>query len=294
MTFTELLQRTHQILRAELVVIAGTPITVMTLVILAAIVIITFKVAGLLQRAVERHLMKRSEGDMGTAGVVSRLLRYIVLVVGLSIGLNTAGINLSALFAAGALFAVAIGFAMQNVVANFVSGIILLTERVIKPGDILEVEGQMVRVHDMGIRATLVRTQDDEDLVLPNSTLVQSTVKNFTLQDRLYRLRVAVGVAYSSDLHRVRETIETAISAVDWRSPERDPVLLLSEFGSSSVDYEASVWIEDPWNNRTNRSQLREAIWWALKDADITIAFPQVDVHFDEPVVEGIRGRAVA
>ena len=294
MTFSELLQKTHQVLRADLVVIAGTPITVMTLVILAAIVLFTFKVAGLVQRTVERGLIKRAAGEEGTAGVVSRLLRYIVLVIGLSVGLNTVGIDLSALFAAGALFAVAIGFAMQNVVANFVSGIILLTERVIKPGDILEVEGQMVRVRDMGIRATLVRTQDDEDLVLPNSTLVQSTVKNFTLEDRLYRLRVSVGVSYSSDLREVRRSLEAAIDAVDWRSRDRDPVLLLSDFGASSVDYEASVWIEDPWNNRTNRSQLREAIWWALKDAEVTIAFPQIDVHFDEPVVEGIRGRAVA
>jgi small-conductance mechanosensitive channel len=294
MTWKEVLQKTHDVLGTELVVIAGTQITVMTLVVLAAIVVVTFKVAGLLQRTVERSLVKRSEGDEGTAGVVSRLLRYVILVIGLSIGLHTAGINLSALFAAGALFAVAIGFAMQNVVANFVSGIILLAERVIKPGDILEVEGHMVRVHDMGIRATLVRTLDDEDLVLPNSMLVQSTVKNFTLQDRLYRLRVPVGVSYASDLRKVRQALESAAHSVDWRSPERPPVVLLADFGSSSVDYEVSVWIEDPWNNRTNRSQLREAMWWALKEAGITIAYPQVDVHFDEPVVEGIRARAVA
>jgi len=290
----ELLQLLKEALSTELVSIAGTSITGATLLVFGAIIIVTFWLAGFLQRTVERVLLKRGSKDKGTAGVVSRLLRYAVLISGLSTGLHTVGINLSALFAAGALFAVAIGFAMQNIVANFVSGIILLGERVIKPGDVLEIEGQMVRVQDMGIRATIVRTQDDEDLVLPNSTLVQSTVKNFTMKDRLYRLRVTVGVEYSSDLKQVRNVLESCLQQVTWRATKREPVILLADFGASSVDYEASVWVEDPWHHRRHRSDLREAIWWAFKDAAITIAFPQLDVHFDPPVVEGLQARAIA
>ncbi len=142
----------------------------------------------------------------------------------------------------------------------------------------------------MGIRATVARTLNDEDLVIPNSQIVQSTVSNYTFRDSLYRLRVPVGVSYASDLRVVRETLATTASGLAWRSPQKDPVVLLTDFGSSSVDYEVSVWIEDPWSSRRRRSDLREAIWWALKDAGVTIAFPQVDVHFDPPVVESLEG----
>lgn len=293
MTWKEILLAVQNALTAELIVISGTPINAATIFVFLVIVGFTFWLAGFCQGLVERGL-QRGGKDVGTAGAVSRLLRYVVLVIGLSAGLHTVGINLNALFAAGALFAVAIGFAMQNVVANFVSGVILLTERVIKPGDVIEVEGKMVRVSDMGIRATVVRTLDDEDLVLPNSLLVQSTVKNFTLNDSLYRIRVTVGVAYSSDLRRVRQTLESCAQNLSWRYLDREPVILLTAFGASSVDYEISVWIEDPWRSRRGRSDLREAIWWAFEDSSITIAFPQLDIHLDEPVVEGLRHRNAA
>ncbi|MCH9651817.1 MAG: mechanosensitive ion channel [Deltaproteobacteria bacterium] len=281
MNRSELLQRIRDGLSSELFQVAGTPITGATLLLFLVIVLSTLWLASFLQRAVERLLSRRDSLDAGTVGVLSRLLRYLVLILGLSIGLHTVGINLSALFAAGALFAVALGFAMQNVVANFVSGIILLGERVIKPGDLLEVDGNMVRVTDMRIRATVVRTLDDENLVIPNSQLVQSTVKNFTLRDRLYRLRVSVGVAYESDLNLVKATLDSACRSLSWRTQTKDPVILLRDFANSSVIFEASVWVDDPWLSRSGRSDLREAIWWAFKEAGITIAFPQLDVHLD-------------
>lgn len=298
MSGKQLLEALREALSYELVVIAGTPLTGATMLIFAAIIIVTFWFAGILQRTVERLLLRRSptgeDSAAGRAGVFSRLIRYLILMMGLSVGFHTIGINLSALFAAGALFAVAIGFAMQNVVANFVSGVILLAERVIKPGDILEVDGAMVQVSDMGIRATVVRTQDDEDLVVPNGTLVQSNVKNFTLTDRLYRLRVIVGVSYDSDLKVVEEVLGAAATEVEWRAQKRRPVVLLTQFGSSSVDYEVSVWIDKPWQNRQRRSDLRQAIWWAFKDSSITIAFPQLDVHLDRPVVDAFGNRGAA
>jgi len=147
----------------------------------------------------------------------------------------------------------------------------------------------------MGIRATIVRTLDDEDLIIPNSALVQSTVTNYTFRDNLMRLRVPVGVTYSSDMRLVRRVLEETAERIPWRSTEKGPVILLVEFGSSSVNWEVSVWIEDPWKSRWGRSDLRQAIWWALKEAGITIAFPQLDLHLDEPVVESLRGlRATA
>ena len=202
-----------------------------------------------------------------------------MLLLGLGVALQTVGVNLGALFAAEAFFAVALGFAMQSVAQNFVAGITLLTEGTIKPGDVLEVEGRTVRVRDMGLRATVARTLDEEDLIIPNSTLVQNTVTNFTLRDSVYRLRATVRVAYASDLKQVMAVLLDATRGFPARMNDYEPRVLLTEFAESGVVFEVSVWVSDPWRARTILSDLHEAIWWALKGAGITIPSPQRDVR---------------
>lgn len=278
------------ILEYQLFVVSDTPVNVATLLIALAVAAVGLIVAKILEKATARFLKRSGVKDEGSVRASSRLVYYATIVVGITAAINTLGINLTALFAAGAFLAVAVGFAMQNIMQNFVSGLILLTERTIKPGDIIEVEGQMIRVTHMGIRGTVGRTLNDEDLIIPNSLLVTSTVKNFTLRDPLFRLRAAVGVSYGSDMKKVREVLEQTARSIPWRVQERDPIVLLVAFGNSSVDWEASIWVEDPFRTRATGSMLREAIWFALKDASITIAFPQVDVHFDGPVVESLKG----
>jgi small-conductance mechanosensitive channel len=113
------------------------------------------------------------------------------------------------------------------------------------------------------MRATVVRTWDSEDFIIPNSVLVSSTVKNFTLGDRLHRIRTLVGVTYDSDMKKVREVLEETTRSLPWREASTDPVIL---------------------------TNLNEAVWFALKDAGITIAFPQLDVHLDDPTLDAIRG----
>ena len=203
------------------------------------------------------------------------------MLVSLGIALETIGIDLTTLFAAGAIFAIGIGFAMQNISQNFVSGVILLLERTIKPGDILEVDGNVVRVVELGLRATLVRTRFEEELIVPNTLLVQSTIKNFTLHDSLFRVRTTVGVAYGSDVRLVDATLDAAARGLSGRDPGRDPVVLLMGFGDSALDYEVSVWTSNPWGERVLHSDLNHAIWSALREAGITIPFPQRDVHLD-------------
>lgn len=270
--------------------ISGTPVTVATLITAGVVVVGAGIASWLVRRALRRLLRGREMADDGTIAAFLRLLHYSILAIGLCVALHTAGINLSALFAAGAIFAVAVGFAMQSIGENFVSGVILLLERSIKPEDVLEVEGQVVQVRKMGMRATVARTLDDEDLVIPNSKLVQSTVKNYTLRDRLYRLRTSVGVAYNSDLRQVRATLERVAADLSWRHPSKDPRILLSEFGDSAVLYDISVWIDDPWQHRQLRSKLNESVWYGLLDQGIVIAFPQLDLHLDEKALRALAG----
>lgn len=277
----DLLSRLHGVLALDLFKIGQTPITLTTLVSVALVVLVSFTASRLLRAALHRALVRQGVADEGSVAVVSRLVHYGIVATGIAIALQTAGIELGALFAAGAVFAVGIGFGLQNIAQNFVSGVILLVERSIKPGDVIEVEARLVKVQKMGIRATLVRTLDEEDLIVPNSTLAQSTVKNYTLHDSLYRVRVKVGVAYSSDVELVKSTLENVAQGVPWRAVDHPPRVLISEFGASSVEFEVSVWMREPWRHQQLRAELREAIWWAFKRASVVMAFPQLDVHFD-------------
>lgn len=253
--------------------------TLTTIVVVGVILFGAFFASRLAQRAMSRALALRGVTDAGTVGVSLRLTHYVIVILGIGIALQTLGLNLGALFTAGAFFAVALGFAMQNIAQNFVAGILLLTERTIKPGDILEVENRVVRVTRMGLRATVARSRDEEDLIIPNATLVQNTVTNFTLRDPIFRLHTTVAVSYDSDLAAVKRVLQEAAAALPGRLADRDPRVLLTEFAASAVTFEVLVWSEDPWNARGTRSELNEAIWWAFKRAGIVIAYPQMDVH---------------
>ena len=268
-----------ELLNEPLFTMSRTPVTLLTLVTFLAVLLLTLWLSRLAQRGTVRVFKLRGVHDEGTTGVAARLASYTVMLVGLGVALQTIGVNLGALFAAGAFFAVAIGFAMQNVAQNFVAGVILLSERTIKPGDVLEVEGRTVRVSRMGMRATVARTLDEEDLIIPNSTLVQNTVTNFTLRDPVYRLRTTVRVAFSSDMGKVMTVLREATAGFPARAQEFEPRVLLREFEESGALFEVSVWVTDPWRAQTLRSDLNEAIWWALKGARITIPFPQRAVH---------------
>ncbi|MBK7579455.1 MAG: mechanosensitive ion channel [Myxococcales bacterium] len=285
----DFLHNARTLLNKELFHIAKTPITVSTLLSVLAVVVATFWVSRALRRAVERVLTWKGERP-ANIGTVTSLLHYSVLVTGFGVALSTAGIDLTALFAAGAIFAVGLGFAMQSIAQNFVAGIILLAERSIKPGDLLEVEGKLVKVLEMGIRSSIAQTRDGEDLIIPNATLIQTTVKNFTLKDACHRVRATVGVAYGSDMAAVKETLTTVAHEVskNWAVKDREPQVILLDFGNSSVVWEVAIWMTDPWLSRAAMSELREAIWRALQANKIVIAFPQLDIHLDDQVVSAL------
>jgi small-conductance mechanosensitive channel len=280
----------HQWINAPIVTFGGTEVTLVMIFVVGLMIVAAWWISHLLQRAVERAFHSRGIHDVGTVAVSKRLLHYTVMALGLALAVQQIGINLSALFAAGALFAVGLGFAMQNIAQNFVAGLILLVERPIKPGDIVEVEERVVRVLKMGIRTTVARTRDEEAIIIPNAALVQTSVKNFTLGDSMYRIRANVGVTYDSDMRRVRTALERAARGLPWRLQDHDPVVTMTEFADSSVDWQVSVWIDDPWRSRRFLSELLEAIWSAFQEDGVVIAFPQLDLHLDPPVERALTG----
>lgn len=283
MNWSDLFERLDALANTPLFSLSGTEVTAVSILTFLVIILFSMWVSRVLTRITETWLRARGVQEEGTISTAKRLLHYLVMLMGIGVGIQTIGIDLGTMFAAGAVVAVAFGFAMQNILQNFVSGVILLAERTITEDDVLEVEGRLVRVVRMGTRATVARTRDEEELIIPNSNLVQSSVTNYTLGDSLYRVRSQVGVAYASDMVQVMEVLRAAGESVPDRVRDKDPVVLLIEFGDSSVVFEVSVWAEDPWGARVTRSGLNMAVWRDLKDAGITIAFPQMDVHFDRP-----------
>ena len=286
MNLREFATSLRDLLEVRIFEVGGTTINGASVVTFLLVVLVTLWISRVVQHAAVRILARGGLRQPGTIATTKRLLHYAVLVIGLGVALQTVGTRERAdARLVPAVVAVAIGFALQNILQNFVSGVILLAERSITETDILEVEGTVVRIVRMGARATVARTREDEELIIPNSILVQSTVKNLTLTDQVYRVRTRVGVSYGSDMRQVESVLEATAADFEYRAKERAPTIFLVDFGDSSVVWEISVWISDPWDANLARSHLNKAVWWALQDAGITIAFPQVDVHFDPGVV---------
>ncbi len=290
MSVTEIAQKFHTVVTAQLFTLQGHGITLVDLLIFAIFIFVARVVSRLLRRSADAAMDRRGIQDQATRAITQRLIHWSVLAIGFAMAVQNVGINLGAILAAGAVFGVGLGFAFQNVAQNFISGLILLFERSIKPGDVLEVDGEVVRVEHMRIRSTVARTRDDEQLIIPNNLLAQGTVKNYTMEDSFYRVSVVVGVAYESDMKETRTVLEAAASTIEWKSAVKEPRVFMTEFGNSSVNFQVAVWTNDPWMARRAVSDLHETIWHALADAGITIAFPQVDVHFDPVVDDTLTG----
>ena len=130
-----------------------------------------------------------------------------------------------------------------------------------------------------------------EDLIIPNAVLIQTTVTNHTLKDSIYRIRIQVGVVYSSDMTVVKDTLMEVATKVSetYAIVGHPPKVIMTEFGNHAVNWEVAIWMNDPWRARPARSALHEAIWWAFKEKDLVIAFPQLDIHLDDGVMAGIE-----
>lgn len=290
MSFSNMMTRLSELMKRPISLVGETGTTIGSLVVAVGVLLATIMAARALGKAIRLAFHRAGVTNEGTVEFYARFARLVVFILGLGLAVHSLGIDLTAFFTAGGLIAVALGFAMKNVVESFVSGVILSLEGSIQVGDVLVVEGEFVKVRRMGVRSTLARGRNDEDLVIPNSVLVQSTVKNLTLKDDVLRLRTEIGVEYASDMKLVYETLLEAAKSITWRAQEREPRVLLTGFGDSSVNFEVSVWIEDPWETLVRRSDLNLTLWWALQDRGITIAFPQLDVHFDAPVDSPVGG----
>lgn len=265
--------------------VGGQQISILSFIAAGVVFYITHMATKYVDRGVHKVLRERKDLDSGVKDSIRRFTKYVVLTIGGLLALDTVGIKLSSLAAVGAVVMVGIGFGLQNITQNFISGLIILLERPIKVGDFVEVKGVSGRVIEIGARSTLINTRDDITIIVPNSQFISEQVINESLSGIRTRYHVNVGVAYGSDVEKVQKILLRVAKENPNILENPGPKVFFKDFGASSLDFDLTVWISDMWNFEGFLSELRFSIDKAFREEGIEIPFKQVDLHFRNPLV---------
>jgi small-conductance mechanosensitive channel len=266
--------------------LGSTPITAARIAGLLAILLAAWWIALLIERGIQRLARHGTNTSISGPGVYafSRILRYSVWIIGTIAGLNYIGLDLSGLALLTGAIGVGIGFGLQNIINNFVSGIMLLLERTLKVGDFVDLEsGVSGRVAEISMRYTRITTNRAVDIIVPNSEFINGRVTNWTYDNELRRLHIPFGVSYNSDKERVREAGIAAAAKVPgvYSDSTHKPDVWLVGFGDSALNFELAVWVGPELARRPGATTAH--FMWALHDEllrrDIEIPFPQRDLH---------------
>lgn len=272
--------RLKSILEAPLLKMGGTPLTLWTLLYISALVILLFYLAGKLRGWVADRALARTRFDIGARQAVGSMVRYLVLFFGLLVIIQTAGIDLTSLTVLAGAVGIGVGFGLQNIVGNFISGLIIMFERPIKVGDRIVVDNIEGDVVDVGARSTVVLTNDNINIIVPNSKFITENVVNWKYNDAKVRFRIPVGVAYGSDARFVERLLLEVAQAEPDVLAEPAPVVRFLSFGDSALELELRVWSTNAVNRKGKLiSALNFAIYDTFREHGVVIPFPQRDVH---------------
>jgi small-conductance mechanosensitive channel len=238
-----------------------------------------YLVSAFIRFVLQEDVYPRTRLTRGLSYAVSSLLNYIVLTLGFLLALGALGLDLTKLTILAGAFGVGLGFGLQSVVNNFVSGLLLLFERPIHVGDVIEIGDLLGEVTRIGIRASTVRTVRGAEMIVPNAQLITERVTNWTLSDRRRRIEVAVSVAYASAPEKVVAVLQAAAQGHPLVLKDPAPQALLIAFGDSAIDFELRAWTSHFERWPTIRSELAIAVYAALKGEGMTIPFPQREVR---------------
>jgi len=264
----------------ELFKLGARQVTVQTLVLLLLLVTAVLVGSGYFRRVLVQRVLTRTSLEAGVRESVGAIARYVFVAIGLLVVFQTVGIDLSTLTVIAGALSVGIGFGLQTITNNLISGVIILFERPIKIGDHIEIGDVDGDVVDISIRATTVRTNDNIAIIVPNSQFISSTVINWSHTDRVVRFQLPIGVSYDADPEVVREALLEVAAGHAGVLKEPPPTVQFVAFGDSALEFKLGVWTTE-FVGKPNlfRSELNFAIWHALKARAIEIPFPQRDLH---------------
>jgi len=264
-----------------------TPISLFKLLMTLLIFVTGFILGALYKRKIKNMTSNRRSFTTSTRTLLANMGYYLIVLIAFFIALNVLGIKLSSLaFIAGAL-SVGIGFGLQNIVSNFVSGLILMFERSIKIGDYIQLDDNLRGyVSDIRMRSTTVNTNENIDVIIPNQKLIENNVINWTMSDNIRRFSIPFGVAYGTDAHKVIDVVMEAVLHGKFKgdivqNQQRQTSVIMTEMADSSVNFELFVWVRGDKLHRPKRtaSEFLVMIYDALNNNNIEIPFPQRDLH---------------
>ncbi len=277
---SETFQYIQDLLTVTLFRIQDTPVTFLSLIIFVLFIVGFSYLASFVKRLLNHRILPRFIKDSGLRYTLARMSQYVIVIIGIFISFQFLGIDLTGLAVIFGFLSVGIGFGLQNVTSNFISGLIVLFERPISVGDRVSVNDVEGDVQEINIRSTKVKTLDNISIIVPNSEFVSKDVINFSHGDPTYRLGINVGVSYNSDLDKVLKALNEVAEECDnvLKDPPHD--VHLRNFGDSSWDMKLLVWIPDVKQRYNIQNELNQAIVRKFDEYDIEIPFPQRDINF--------------
>ncbi|MGM0664725.1 MAG: mechanosensitive ion channel family protein [Thermodesulfobacteriota bacterium] len=257
-------------------------LTVLSLFKAAIVLLALLRIGSWLGETAERKLGTVSGLTPSTTVLLSKIIKITLFTVIFLVALNSVGIDFTALAVFSGAVGVGVGFGLQKVVGNFVSGVILLLDKSIKPGDVIQMGDVYGWISNLRGRYVSVVTRDGKEFLIPNEDLITQQVINWSFSNRKIRLKVPIGISYEADPHQAMELVVGAARGMARVLDDPAPVCRLVGFGDNSVDLELRFWIEDPQNGTMNvQSKILLEVWDRFKEHGIGIPFPQRDVHLD-------------
>ncbi len=265
----------------------GISLSLVQIFLLVALLIAVFWVSSRTKRFLFNRFLVDSGLDRSLQYAIAQIVSNLVLVIGVFVVLENTGIHLGALTVFAGAVGVGVGFGLQNIASNFISGLVILAERPIAIGDRVEVGGIVGQVQQIRARSTVVVTNDNIATIVPNTKFIDSPVTNWTYGDPRVRFRIPVGVAYGSDVEKVTEALIAAGAESPHTLKEPAPSVFFEGFGESALNFELVVWSSEmSYRPRRYQSDLNFAIERKLREAGIAIPFPQRDLHIRSGVLK--------
>ncbi len=276
----ELINNIKDFLNLPITQVGTTELTLWSVLYFLILIFLLFYLTAKVRKWVVYKLFAKSKIDLGVRVAVGTILRYIVLVIGFIIVLQTIGLDLSAVTVLAGALGVGIGFGLQNITNNFVSGIIILFERPIKVGDRIEVGDVSGDVINISMRSTTIVTNDNISIIVPNSDFISSKVINWSHTDRNIRFNIPVGVSYNEDPEVIRKLLIEVADENKGILQQPKPDVLFREYGDSALVFILRIWTRE-YINRPEilKSQIYYAAFRKFKEHNIEIPFPQRDLH---------------
>jgi len=269
----------NQFLEIELLRIRDYSISVYTIIAILLIILFTKLVLYIIKKAIFRKHANRKI-DKGNAYALYQIFKYVIWLVSFAMILESLGISVTVLIAGSAALLVGIGLGLQQTFNDVISGFILLSERSIKVGDILEIDGDVVKIQDIGFRTSKGLNRDEISIIIPNSLITTNKVINWSHQSNLTRFKISVGVAYGSDIDLVCKVLEESTRQHKEISNELEIDIRFLDFGTSSLDFQILFYSENIFQIEKVKSDIRKIIDRNFRKNGITVPFPQVDLHY--------------